>query len=171
MPAPTFNLTQLRAEAAEDNRRCVWLALQARPIPKPKLSEEILKYVEGARGICEASDYEQHCIWKECAEDNRTYKQVMSGYMLPVGEFGGMPLCISLNSAIINGHKILFYHQCSMVTHSDMIRTWIKENMPRSLWSRGRLNHSDAMNFVNILHEITWGGEATSGGADAVRSA
>lgn len=116
----------------------------------------------------EADSFAYHMLWKEWSNevpqqwrelvDSRkrvTWKQQGIGTMetlayLDVGqEHGGrMPICVSLSWAEIDGHRVLFYDQCSMVTHSDLVRKWLDKNLPDNYV------HTDANNFHIIIHHI-----------------
>jgi hypothetical protein len=135
---------------------------------------EMKKFLAGVRGVCEANSYEKHGLWcdyaqealdSKCVADARerirySWVSDSSGLMQQVGTFGGMPVVISMFKSKVNGYWILFYYACSMVTHSDMVRKWLEENLPVTAFEdndpRGRMNREDATNFCNVLHSLKW---------------
>jgi len=119
---------------------------------------EMDKFLCGVKGAVEATRFEHHALWllNDHAVDRYKLSWVenSSGLLEQVGTFGGMPVCISLVTAHVNGFNLLFYHATSLVTHQDMIDDWLEQNLPPSARLKdGRLNRTDAMNFHHIFFE------------------
>lgn len=125
-------------------------------VQDPDFKRELDAYFEGIVGVVEATDCEKFYIWKEHTDErDGTFENSRHGLMCGVGVVGDMPVTLSLYTALIDGHKILFYHSPSQVVDHRMVRTWLDENCPKSAWEQDRLNHSDATNWRNVLPRTT----------------
>lgn len=104
-------------------------------------------------GAVEATSYEQLCLWQEHHQTaHRAWIENNMGLSVTVGHVGDMPVNISLSTAIVSGHKVLFYDDISQVVDHEMIEEWLKKNLPASAHTPdGRLNKTNAMNFLNIF--------------------
>jgi len=119
--------------------------------------DEIQKYLEGVIGAVVADSYAQHMLWREYHHDRGqtrfTWVSTGHGFLEVVGYDNRRPVCISLMTATVAGHKILFYHATSRIVNHDKVRAWLDANMPTSAREEdGRINHTDATNFCNIFH-------------------
>ena len=117
---------------------------------------EMDKFLCGVKGAVEATRFEQHALWllNDHAVDGPKLSWVENsrGLLETVGHFGGLPVCIDMQKAIVSDFEILFYHATSLVTHQYMIEDWFEENLTKSARLRdGRLNKTNAMNFYNIF--------------------
>jgi hypothetical protein len=109
------------------------------------------KFLEGVVGIVEANSFERMCLWDK-HKDKSTWVQNLSGYGKNVGYITpNRPVFISLTTAIINGHKILFVEPTSVGVDYTMIWEWMKENVPSAVKPSGYLNKTDSMNFHNVF--------------------
>lgn len=115
--------------------------------------EELDRYLEGVVGAIEDSSslavsYIYEKVGKEGWGENRG-----GGFLHTVGEVGDMPVCVSLLTYTIRGHKILFVEPTSQVVDHRMVRQWIEEVLPQSAWHEGRQQFriSDANNWPNAL--------------------
>jgi len=117
-----------------------------------EIDDQMKNFMSGVVGIVEASSYESMMLW---SENHKKYdwKEGRSGFLVTVGFIGTKPVCISVLTPVINGHKLLFWHATSTVVDYDMIRKWIELAAPETAYSHGHLNNTDAMNFHNVLHQ------------------
>jgi hypothetical protein len=124
-----------------------------------KLDPEMVKFLEGVVGCCEADSYSQHMLWYEYHDTPRfskkySWEQINPGWSDTVGWIGKNPVCISLYKVKVDGHIILFYYAMSRFVDHDMVRAWLEKYMPDTARDPQRgdsLRNSDAMNFSNCL--------------------
>jgi len=116
------------------------------------LDDQMQNFLSGVVGVVEASSYESMMLWSE-NHNKLDWKEGRSGFLSTVGFIGTKPVCISVLTPVIGGHKLLFWHATSTVVDYDMIRAWLELAVPKTAWNHGRLNQTDAMNFHNVLHE------------------
>jgi hypothetical protein len=121
------------------------------PKPTPKASDQVIKFFEGAIGCVEANSFERMCIYRNNDKASDSWKDSGEGYGAPVGDVLGKPVYISLNSAVVNGHKVIFYYPTSVMVDHNLILDWMRGNMPETAFKNDRLNTVDAMNFHNVL--------------------
>lgn len=135
----------------------------------PKYRFEQVEFrLDNVVAAVEADMFTQQQLWQAWADDvppqfrtdsttkNRVpWKQQSLGTLetltyIDVGpDLGGkMPVCLSLMWVSIAGNRVLFYDQCSMITHSALTRRWLDENLPHDYC------HSDAQNFHIVVHHI-----------------
>lgn len=96
----------------------------------------------------EANRFEYMCLWEKYTKDGYIWKENLSGRGVTVGFLDTQPVHISLNTAIVNGNKILFYTATSVVVDWHMIRAWLEKYMPDTArWNDGSLRETDANNF------------------------
>lgn len=123
---------------------------------------EITKYLEGVIGVVEANTFEKSELWmrysKSASPDpNRAYtcfdwRSSTVGQGLEIGRLAEFPICLSLYVDVIDGHRVLFMHSTSMVTHNGLIRTWLMNVLPASaMRESGYPNMVDALNFTNVF--------------------
>lgn len=113
-------------------------------------------FLDGCVGAVEATSEEyHHCyqVWDEYRKaGDGPWKENLSGILPTVGFIAEFPVCISLRTAHLGPHKILFYHATSRLVDHDMIRDWLKLALPKSaIRDDGYINHSDATNFTNVI--------------------
>lgn len=120
--------------------------------------DEMQKFLEGCIGAVEANSFEHHALWRfndEKLDGKRmTWKENSSGLGTCCGIVGGNQVWLGLRTAVVGGHKILFYYAQSTFVYHDMARAWIDATMPLSARDGiegGWVNHTDAMNFHNIF--------------------
>lgn len=114
------------------------------------------EFLDGVIGVVDANSYEQHSLWRECHENRHmTWEQNLSGLGQTVGKIDDMPVHISLLTAVVKGHKLLFIHPTSQVVDHRMIDAWLKDNLPLTAFRdrdpRKWINRVDAMNFSNVF--------------------
>jgi hypothetical protein len=87
--------------------------------------------------IVDANSYEQFALWKEYSKTHNgdnpkyaTWKEESAGVMVTLGELAGMPVCLSLSWAVIEGKRVMFVYQTSMVTDWRMVKEYLEENCP-----------------------------------------
>lgn len=111
-------------------------------------------FLDGVVGVVEANTYEQHMLWNENrrSAQPKTWKDTSYGLMEVIGYFGEMPVCVSLLTAEVDRHKLLFIHATSQVVDHRMIDSWMNVTLPRSAFRKdGYINKVDAMNFHNVF--------------------
>jgi hypothetical protein len=129
---------------------------------KAKDDPELVKLMTGVVGTVEADSHAQHSLWADYAIDGEKYgapgrtryswEQGRSGLGRQVGSIDGHPVMISLLTNTVNGHKLLFYYGMSRVVDHEMIRDWLKANLPETaLRGDGYIENTDATNFCNII--------------------
>lgn len=137
-----------------------------RPRPEPSPMTKIGKFKQAlppdprfteTRFVVEATSAEQFFLWKEWNEkcewiETRETFHVEIGHLGAGPEGATLPVCVNGTWAVINGHRILFYHCCSLVTHLDWAREWAMEACGNPKWDKGiRPAHTDAMNFAHAI--------------------
>ncbi|UIS25272.1 hypothetical protein [Erythrobacter phage vB_EliS-L02] len=113
------------------------------------------KFVAGTIGVVEATPCELSYVYTRCKETGRHWVEDPQGWSMQVGYLGLRPVVISLRAITIDGHKLIFYHATSTVVDWDMIRSWLKANMPDSVFEirngEARLNATDADNWSIVF--------------------
>lgn len=143
----------------DDTSTHLFFAKEVAEIVPFVIDEEMAKFLDGVVGVVEADNYGKHMLWvenhyKAVELDHRKLDWVDGrlGMMEKVGELDGMPVCISLFKATVDGQLILFVDPCSMVVDHRLIDDWYKRALPKSAFrENGYVNKTDAMNFHNIL--------------------
>lgn len=122
----------------------------------PRDAKEMADFLAGVVGAVEANSYEQMCIWQDYhKEHGMSWNARAQGFLETVGHVGDMPVCISLQTVEIDGHKILFYEATSQVVDYRLVEAWLEKTLPDTARDEGRngyLNRTDAMNFHNVMH-------------------
>lgn len=102
----------------------------------------------------EATSCEKHFLWKEY-NVKHAWKDIGFGWGMHVGELDSMPIVVSLQMAIIDGRRILFYEATSQIVDHRIISKWLNDNVPALKHIEGvRRKMCDATNFHNCLHSI-----------------
>ena len=114
---------------------------------------EASEFLQGVVGAVEATGFEYHCLWKEARELEWSWEENLVGLWRQIGGFNDMPVCLSIRTAVVRGHKIAFYHPTSRIVDHEMVENWLRAVMPASALREGTsyLNKSDAMNFSNVF--------------------
>lgn len=115
---------------------------------------EITDFLAGVVGVVEANSYEHHMLWSENEQREKPlpWKQNNCGLGETVGHIGKMPVFVSLFTAEVDGHKLLFIFPTSQVIDHRMIEKWLKRTLPRTAFCEGGyVNKTDAMNFHNVF--------------------
>jgi hypothetical protein len=123
-------------------------------VPQTRIDEQMTAFLTGVIGAVEANNYEQLMLWSENKRRDppRVWKEKNSGLLETIGHLDDMPVCISLWTAEIDGHKILFYEPTSQVVDYRMIDNWLETNLPKTAFRKdGYVNRSDSMNFHNLF--------------------
>jgi hypothetical protein len=108
-------------------------------------------FLSGVIGIVEATDFERQCLW-ERNHEHMTWESNLSGYLPTVGLHGDDRVVISLLTAKIDGHKVLFWHATSPIVNYTLITEWFRKNMPRTAFRPDDyLNNVDSQNFSNVF--------------------
>lgn len=110
-------------------------------------------FLEGVIGVVEATNFEYSKLW-EAWEEKDDWKSISGGYGVTIGRIDSRPVFISLRTAIIHGHKVLFIDPTSEVVDWKLIETWLLVNLPESAMEGKRVNTTDATNFRNIFHYV-----------------
>lgn len=128
-------------------------------VTKLSADDEIVSYLEGVIGCVEANSFEQHSLWKDNRDRekngllHREWNSTGHGLGETIGYVDERPVAISLKTVVIDGQKILLYYATSTVVDHDMIREWLKVNLPETAKGDypGGYNHTDATNFHNVF--------------------
>lgn len=112
---------------------------------KRTYSEDVLKYLQGIDGICEANSFETMSLWDDYTKKyNYTWKETgYGGYLLTVGFIKKHPICISVSKAIVRGKTILFWDASSLLVDHRKIDKFFKKYLPG-------VPRTNAMNFHNV---------------------
>ena len=109
-------------------------------------------FLDDVVGVVEANSFERMCLWKEYKANGKTWVQNLSGCGINVGYITAQrPVFISLTTAVVDGHKILFVEPTSISVDHGMIGIWLKSNVPSAIKENGYLNVVDAGNFFNVF--------------------
>lgn len=131
----------------------------------PENDEQMTTFLEGVVGAVDADRYAQHSLWADYAEEGARWGRQEgirypwvsnnSGLMTCVGRHGDMEVWVSLTTAVVNGHKLLFYYGSGNFVDHGMIEKWMQTNLPETarFGPRG-FNHTDADNFCNIFPRV-----------------
>jgi hypothetical protein len=113
----------------------------------------ITDYLSGVVGVVEATDNERHMLWDANQRYRKmTWEQARHGYGPVVGRLDDMPIAISILTANVDGHKLLFVHPTSVVVDHRQIDKWLTETLPQSAFREdGYINRVDAGNFINVF--------------------
>jgi hypothetical protein len=105
--------------------------------------------VVAARCIVDATSYEAMTLWERHQQCHPAVKweHDCRGFMAQLGEFGGMPVNVSVSFAKINGHTVMFWEFVSMVTDARLWDAFIAKYNPKAYTT-------NAMNFNNCYPEI-----------------
>jgi hypothetical protein len=110
---------------------------------------EMVKFLDGVQGIVDATSNERHNLWEKWhyRPDGRkvSWDSNNSGLMERVGTLDNRPIVITLNTAVVNGKKILFVDPTSQLVDHKMIDKWIADNLPG-------VSRTDATNFHNVIN-------------------
>ena len=125
------------------------------------ISPEVRKYLDGVVGVVEATSFEQHTLWEHYSNESARagfgrkaptvlYDWVSTGmgFFACTGHFGGEPVYISLMTATVAGHKLLFYYASGTTANHDVIEAWLTENVAEYH------NSTDAQNFTNVFASL-----------------
>lgn len=120
---------------------------------------ELTAFLSGVVGVVEANSFEQGCLWERYTGEHKAkWIARNDGLLEGIGTLDGMPICLSLRTADVNGNKLLFIDATSQVVDHRQIGEWLSNNLPPSCrWPDGRINKVDAMNFHNVFrapHEL-----------------
>lgn len=118
---------------------------------------DVVEYLKGVIGVVDANSFENMSLWQQnqIRDNQRTWEESRSGYLVTVGQMGDRPVCLSISYATIDGHKILFIDACSEVVDYAMVEEWLKKYLPETAWTErfsGKyINRTNAMNFHNVF--------------------
>ena len=117
--------------------------------------DQMTKFLEGVVGCVEADSFARFMLWKENEDrkpqDKREWSSNNSGLSTRVGMIADHEIWLSLQTAVIGGHKILFYSADGRVVDHDKVRSWLECRLPYTAFEGTRLNNTDAMNFHNVF--------------------
>ena len=121
-----------------------------------KFNESDSQFFKDVKFLIEADDYSQFALWKEFHELIDNWQEVSCGYNIEIGKLNRRPIVISINYAILNGKKVLFYWGCSQLVDHKMIEDWIKHFTEKTIrWDNNiRWAKCDAMNFHLCLQAL-----------------
>lgn len=94
------------------------------------LDDYISDYLGDIQSVVIANSYERHKIWAEYAQgDGVAWETDGGGYLVKIGLYYGMPVCLSVTLVTINGKRIIFADPTSTVVNHDMINEWVKRHV------------------------------------------
>lgn len=115
---------------------------------KKRTDEEMVRFLDGVAGVVIASREEMQAAWERnqsYGDKKRTWESNNSGLGELVGHLEeDRPVYITLWTAKIDGHKILFVDATSQVVDWAMIDEWIAVNLPDAL-------KTDATNWTHAI--------------------
>lgn len=112
---------------------------------------EMTDFLHGVVGVVEANSFEHLCLWQEY-RSRVAWSDRMSGFGEIIGHLADMPVCISLRTSTVDGHKLLFVDATSQVVDWRMVDAWLDKMMPQSARrDNGSVNRVNAMNFHNVF--------------------
>ena len=115
-------------------------------------SDEVKAYLDGVIGVVEANSFESMCLWMQAKDSARSWISTGHGYGPMIGRINNLPVCLSILTANVDGHKIVFIDATSEVSDWKLIDAWLQKNLPQSaMHEDGRVNKTDAMNFSNVF--------------------
>lgn len=122
-----------------------------KPAP-PKPEERIRDFLTGVVGVVEATNAEKQALWERyTGKYGVDWKSRLDGLGETIGYLAEMPVFISLQTAEVGGFKLLFFHATSQVVDHRLIEEWLRANVPGTAWKDGRVNKTDADNFINVF--------------------
>lgn len=112
-------------------------------------------FLSGVIGMVEATDFERQCLWEK-NHKHMKWESDSLGFLPTVGLHGNDPVVISLFTAKIDGHKILFWHATSQIVNYRIITAWFQKHMPRTAYQPdgaafAYLNNVYSQNFSNVF--------------------
>ena len=125
-------------------------------------------FLEDVEWLIEATSTERHDIWNRYHKKHE-WEEVshVEGYTIlelevevkahpmvvgwPFIKKEKLPIYISFNYAIVDGHKILFYECKSLLAHHGYVEAFFKTYFQRTHDGYSRWNHTDAMNAHNCF--------------------
>lgn len=116
--------------------------------------QEMESFLAGVVGVVEANSYEKHMLWDENRRraQPKTWTDDGCGLMQIVGHLAEMPVCISLFTAEVGQHRLVFVDATSQVVDHRMIDKWLSDTLPKSAFRKdGYVNKTDATNFHTVF--------------------
>ena len=121
------------------------------PKMKKRTDEEMVRFLDGIVGAVEATREEYHSLYSRYTKEyGKSWESNSSGLFETVGYLDDRPVCISLRTAVVEGHKILFVEATSQVVDHVLIDEWLRLNIP-SRDNSEYPNKVDVTNFHNIF--------------------
>lgn len=116
---------------------------------------ELAKFLEGVVGVVEATGFEFVALREQETARGVRWKSVPDGMWRQIGDvLPGRTVCVGLNTAQVNGSKILFWEPTSDIVDYAMIYAWLKRVLPASAFlTDGQINRTDAANFHHIRQQ------------------
>ncbi len=116
------------------------------------MNKSYLEMYANVEGVVEATRFEAFCLWKQWHEENGYHWYSENhGPLITVGHLEGRPVAIAPLLHTVNGKCIMFLEATSVVVDWDMIREWLKENVP-SVCDGEYVKIWDAGNFHCLVH-------------------
>lgn len=119
--------------------------------------------------IVQATHNEMMSFWRDYYYEPQkgypkvSWKEISVGHGVQVGQVDKRPVVISINYAIINGQRVMFYCDTSQIVDHEMISEWLKlYSLDTILWDNGtRWAHCNSSNFHLCLNAIEEKNKAT----------
>ena len=81
------------------------------------------------------------------------WKQINPGYLETIGYMETLkrrPVTVSISWFELNGHLVTVYNSPSTITDWDLVREWMKDNVP----AYRERKEVDPMNFHQLIHDL-----------------
>lgn len=128
-------------------------------------NKEDSKLFQDVAFVVVCSHTEKHFLWMtefdrpdpRLKEEHRirSWEDAFSGHGVQIGELGGMPICLTVWSARIDGKKVAFVDVHSQVVDHRMVDAWLDHHAGHIRWDSGtRPARTNASNFHHCIAAI-----------------
>jgi len=107
------------------------------------------EFMDGVLYRVEACNGAKHLLWERHAEEagGEVPWESQDGYLVFLGKVEGLPVYLSVRMTLIYGQKVVFWFGSGRMVDHRLIEAWFETYMG----PRRPGNHSDVMNFNNVL--------------------
>lgn len=99
-------------------------------------------------GLVEANSAERYYLFFNLKQNGYTVEEISEGYSINIGTFHGHSICLNFFWHKVNGVLVGYYSPDGVIVNWDMVKEWIKKNLPHVK------ANNDAMNFHNTLNGL-----------------
>jgi len=103
--------------------------------------------------VVDANSFEQQCLWEKYSS-RLDWQSNNAGIGVEIGRVDGRPVNLSLFTAKLNGHTVLFVDAVSQLVDYKMIDEWLAANCAPTYDNGHRIARTNGMNFHHCLHEV-----------------